>query len=749
MLSALGTVLGLTLGTSRFRRRTVAVLALGYSLFLPPLLAAWRFYEETPWLERMISLGGRLGYALTLFFRAQKVTDTLLFVVFAGLGCWIFGLLAGYALNRRSDLVTALAPAGVTLLIIQLYDSPVGDRGVIMAIFAFLCLLLLGRQATVRKRLSWRQERVSYSSDSWMDLNITVLISTLVLVILAWLLPTPGRPVLAAKVAWENITRPWEKIRENLGNAVAGVKGYQPATVVEFYGKTLPLGQKASSGEGVYLRVSVPLLGSADRYYWRVRTYDQYLDDQWQTTYLYEEPFTPDQNPLRLANSLGLANEFTFTSPQANLALLVTPVHPVWISRPSILSFVPTMENEIDPLMFRADPPILVGEQYVVHANMFNPTVRQLLAAGEIYPAWVSEHYLQLPADLSPRISELSERITADAETPYDKAAAITNYLRENITYTTSVEPPPGGIQALEWFLFDLRAGFCNYSASAEVILLRAAGVPARLVAGFAQGKYEPPDKYTILEKDAHAWPEVYFPGIGWVEFEPTGNQLALIRQPGDEQLPEESFPPVLQDPENANPASPSELEDAAGEVSPEARAPFSLWQMLLLFGILIACLAGFLFAYSTGRLDVLLLRLRQVFNKPLPAMVIGLYANSALPPPAWLTNWNHIASLTPIERTFRVVYRSLRWLGVKPLPAQTPAEAVAELSTHLPGVTNELQALLREYQHVLFSEKHFDLDVARKAEKAIRRQALRRAFQQRLRALRPAFLDAHPRRPK
>ena len=75
-------------------------------------------------------------------------------------------------------------------------------------------------------------------------------------------------------------------------------------------------------------------------------------------------------------------------------------------------------------------------------------------------------------------------------ETPYDKAQAITEYLRRNITYVETIEGQPQPSQeVIDWFLFDYKQGFCNYYATAEVILLRLAGVPARWSIGYAQGE--------------------------------------------------------------------------------------------------------------------------------------------------------------------------------------------------------------------------------------------------------------------
>ena len=736
VLTVFGVLLGLALGVSQFKRGGVYWLTFGFSITLIPLLAGWIFYLKTPWLERIISLSGRLGYSLFLFVTAQPVQDTVLFVIITGLGFWVISLLAGYALTRWGDFTAAVIPAGIVLIIIQLYDSRLGDRVVILALFAFLCLLLLGRLTNARKRLAWKEQRVSFSAESWTDLNLAIPAAALALILLAWMAPAVGRPADTARAAWESITHPLETTRKNLANVIAGLQGHNQSPIAEFYGDTLALGQHASLGEHVYFQIRVPNTGVADRYYWRVRTYDQFLDDKWQSVFTYNMPFSPNQSPLPLADIGGLTSEFIFYTPQANLAVLVTPAHPVWVSRPSVLSFTPSMENYIDPLMFHADPPILVGEQYIVHANIYNPTITQLQHAGTIYPAWVLDHYLQLPEDLSPQITELAHRIITDAESPYEKATAITDYLRAAITYSVTVDPPPDGTDPLVWFLFDYRAGFCNYYATAEVILLRSVGIPARMVVGFAQGNYEPPNKYTVLEKDAHAWPEVYFPGIGWVEFEPTSSQPELTRLLGGTTS---TGQPSNLGSENAG--QPSIPVENSGASSGSGEALNSLLRLVLFFGLVVVIMVGVAAAITTGLLDRIFRRTRQTPRKPFPILLTNAYASLALTPPDWLRRWAYFAGLTPIERSFGVVYQSLRWLGTKPSPALTPAETAAALIARLPDVAEEIRSLLREYQHAIYSQKHGYLFIARQTEDIIRCQALRTAFNQRKTAFWTAFL--------
>ncbi|MFO7958035.1 MAG: transglutaminase-like domain-containing protein, partial [Candidatus Brocadiia bacterium] len=145
-----------------------------------------------------------------------------------------------------------------------------------------------------------------------------------------------------------------------------------------------------------------------------------------------------------------------------------------------------------------------------------------LRGAATDYPAWAEDRYLRLPDTVPPRVLGLARDLTATAPTPYDRATAIENYLR-GFPYTLDVSAPPGGRDVVDFFLFDIRKGYCDYYASAMVVLARAAGLPARLAVGYAPGTYDRGEgHYVVTEADAHAWPEVYFPGYGWVRFEPT-----------------------------------------------------------------------------------------------------------------------------------------------------------------------------------------------------------------------------------
>ena len=135
----------------------------------------------------------------------------------------------------------------------------------------------------------------------------------------------------------------------------------------------------------------------------------------------------------------------------------------------------------------------------------------------------VGAAYTEVPTSVDlPRLQSLGDDITEDTTTQYEEAVAIQNYLRDAsvFTYDTSVSPAAGG-DAVSTFLDDKR-GYCVQFATTMVMLSRAQGIPARLAVGFLGGHLTDGGVWSVRGGDAHAWPELYFPGQGWVRFEPT-----------------------------------------------------------------------------------------------------------------------------------------------------------------------------------------------------------------------------------
>ncbi len=173
------------------------------------------------------------------------------------------------------------------------------------------------------------------------------------------------------------------------------------------------------------------------------------------------------------------------------------------------------------------------SEQYTVESSVSKASVSELRVAGEDYPGWVLDRFLQLPPELPLRVRQLAEAVTLGSENAYDKAAAIESFLR-GIEYSTEIPAPPYGSDGVDHFLFGSKTGYCDYYASAMVVMLRSLGVPARIATGYSTGDYDADnDVYVVRELHAHTWPEVFFPSYGWVEFEPTSSLPPIVRTLG------------------------------------------------------------------------------------------------------------------------------------------------------------------------------------------------------------------------
>ena len=129
--------------------------------------------------------------------------------------------------------------------------------------------------------------------------------------------------------------------------------------------------------------------------------------------------------------------------------------------------------------------------------------------------------------DVSPEISGLSDELYIEGKSRYEITKNVEEYLKNNLNYTRVLENS-GNSPPLDQFLFEGRDGHCEYFATAMVVLLREMSIPSRLVTGFVGGEYNSIGEYYLIrESDAHAWVEVYFPGYGWISFDPTPGEGA------------------------------------------------------------------------------------------------------------------------------------------------------------------------------------------------------------------------------
>ena len=171
--------------------------------------------------------------------------------------------------------------------------------------------------------------------------------------------------------------------------------------------------------------------------------------------------------------------------------------------------------------VFNADRNRL-AESYRAYSLLPQPSLDEARAATGEIPRDLALLDLQLPPRMDPRVKDLSEQITSQAATPYDKAVAIELYLSKNYGYTTFLGSTPPE-DPIAYFLFERKEGHCEYFASAMAVMLRTVGIPSRVVNGFRGAQFNDlTDTYIVRGRQAHSWVEAYIPGYQWVTFDPT-----------------------------------------------------------------------------------------------------------------------------------------------------------------------------------------------------------------------------------
>ncbi|RKS09858.1 transglutaminase superfamily protein [Nocardiopsis sp. Huas11] len=256
---------------------------------------------------------------------------------------------------------------------------------------------------------------------------------------------------------------------------------------------------------------------------------------------------------------------------------------PYWVSSVEVPG-----EWYIDPethMVFTTNSPT-TGLNFTVESIDSRPSGDELAATGS--PRSLGGGHLDLPRDLDPAIGQLTEQVTADAQTPYERAVAIQEYFTDG-AFTYDLTPPavPEGVDPLAHFLLTDQVGYCQQFAGAMAVMARQAGVPSRVAVGYTAGENIDGDRWSVTVGDAHAWPELYFEDVGWVRFEPTpasagagqgsatvpeyssggrapGTDPAEPREPGAE----EPAPPEPSTPDDEPSESPQESESPQDEAS-------------------------------------------------------------------------------------------------------------------------------------------------------------------------------------
>ncbi len=776
LLAFAGVIVGLALGQSRFSVFGAFLCQAAYGLALVPLRLMW-LAEEGTGRERLLLLVQRIQKVFVEIASDGPLTDSILFVILMAGVFWALSAWAGFTLVRHAHAWRTIFPIGLVIFVIQFYyNCPYSkkinlcvDPGLslgawYLAVFLFFALLLAARVTYLKRAAEWRQSNTHISPEVSYDLMRYALGVVAALILLSWIIPTiKVDPLPIAAKLWQAAGTPMRQVSDWIGPFFESIRT-SIAVPTDDFGQTLSLGEGGSLSEKPALTIETPgsLLGGVP-YYWRNRVYDFYQDGGWKSTFAETATFNDGRLKMDFPpERVGAEVVFRFT-PQKALLVLYTPSMPVAANLALEVEYAPA-DGAADVAALKAVELVDANETYQVRALLRNVTVEELQAAGAEYPDWVRERYLQLPAGISERTRQLAKEITYTAPTPYDMAQAVTEYLRANLEYVSVIQLPPAGREPLDWLLFDYKKGFCNYYASAEVILLRSLGIPARLAVGYAQGESQAPQDQALLEqryqrggmdtgpqtylargRDAHAWPEVYFPGIGWIEFEPTVSRAAIRRPLGensaaplDDAAPDEAIeerqvsPTETPDAPLFPPRQPSALEQALAR----AREGMARFWWLIALGVVVALLvwwAPLLVKLEASlrqfglrpprRLSQWAQAARRVQGVPLVVRFEANLRRAGLRPPRFLQQWARLLSLSPAARAYLEVNHALARVGSPPALQDTPAERVAALVAELPEVEQAAYALLAEYQMDAYSRSQSpNISLARRSAAEIRK---------------------------
>jgi hypothetical protein len=522
VFSELFHVIGRTISTLRTRGIDLAQLSsLTVQIFTATGVVLGRVYS---WLKDIV-----IG---------QPAFDPVAAGIVWSMVVWLVAAWAGWVVEAGRNALVAVLPA--VLLNLGTLSYGRNNSASIYLILGTTLVLISVAQYDQREH-EWSETRVTYPSRKSREVGSMSLIIAIILVMLS---------ALISSISLQRIIHWTSEVSTSSGqseNGLAKSLGIVPAatgtpdafTPIRSAGlpRELLIGSGPELSTELVMSVEVKDLtslvqaGHLPVLYWRSFTYDIYTGHGWSSSATEQSQYQPEQplQPDHLPDHILIQQVIRPVAGEGGI--IYAAGEPVSISVASSAAW--RSSNDLFGIQTN-------DNGYEIQSLIPTIDENSLREAGKVYPNWVIQRYLALPDEVTPRVKALAVQLTASEPTPLDRARAIEKYLR-TYSYSLDVPRPPANQDLADYFLFDLRKGYCDYYASAMVVLARAAGLPARLAVGYANGTYNLNSKHFIVtQADAHSWVEIYFPGIGWVPFEPTAGLPAINRsaQPTQEATP-------------------------------------------------------------------------------------------------------------------------------------------------------------------------------------------------------------------
>jgi transglutaminase-like putative cysteine protease len=712
LISTVAVIAGLLLAKSRFSSRTAHLLAIIYGVFLVTFLMGRSLPGDLPWNDRVGDLIYRQLAWLNKAITQRSSRDGLIFVIHTSAVFWLLGYTAAWYTFRKPRIWRVVLPSGLVLLsVIYYYYGPKPLAG-FLALYALVGLVYIARTHLVARERLWRSSSVRYEKGIRSSFLQASFLAALVALGLAWGLPTAEASTTVSNAFGETgIGESWRGFQDNWTRLFSSLRTYGTGTS-DNYRETLSLGGPRSVGNTLIMDVYVPK--RLPFVYWQAVAYDTYQDGTWSIADNSRVLHLPDEGKLGVPYA-ALREEVnqTFINFVPNSGTIYAAPEIVGSDRQIYVDHSSNSDGDFIVHSVQSRFIMRQGDQYEVTSRYSYADATSLRQASRNYPDWIEERYLQVPESITPETIALAETLTAGLENPFDKAIAIRDYLRSNIAYNDQIQAAPEDVEPIHYILFDRPEAYCNYYASAMIMMLRSQGVPARFVAGYAQGEWnEETRSYRVRASNAHAWADVYFPGYGWIQFEPTA-ALPVGERPESGGNPGDAFGNIAADNEGLGPdgfgpgdnlSDNERLADLLAEQNDLSQAEalgsggLKLWQVsgaIVLLGVAVV------------------------------ASAIGARFNQRVE--------------SSVERSYGRLGNWANWLGVLILPAHTPYERADILASVVPEGKVPLRNITRQFVRQRFSpQRSSDDDFDPRAEwKVLRPLILRRMVAHQLERLR------------
>jgi transglutaminase-like putative cysteine protease len=633
---------------------------------LPPaavLLGGWAA-TSAYWQQQGALFVERSRGWLATITAGQSSQETIVFALLLGLAAWFVAAYVAWSAFRQRQPIAGLALMAVALALNGYYG---GAPRYWPAVFVGLAAITAAVCHYVNMEQDWQHSGIDYSTEIRADLLLYAGAAAMVLLAISWAIPAINIERIsqafirqpAVIEAEEALSRAFAAIPQPRRDETAapGARGVLPRSFL--------LGEAPELLDTVVMTATVrcgagcqPAL--LQGYHWRAGSYDIYTGRGWSFSPEREEQVAAgDQIEDQL---LGAGEIGDMEGEQSSVVLTqrvqwifderqirYTIGYPLHFDQPIIVSWRGPGD------LSRARGLVNSPTAYAVESWIPQATAAQLRQTRlEDVPPALLGRYTALPDSVPERVRELAEELVTNHSplatdlNPYDQARAIEQFLRQ-YTYTLEVELPPAGADVVDYFLFDAQEGYCDYYASAMVVLARSVGLPARLATGFLPQPPDANDEQTIRQINGHSWAEIYFAGFGWIEFEPTAAftsthaSLSTLHSPLS--TPSGQLPPQNGPPETTG--SPLPIPERAPQ------RPIS-WPLLILLFLLLVLLL-----WRWGW-------------------------------PWWQAWRRRPRNLDAIEQAYLHLQESASGLGWPPNPGQTPAEFTGGLIAHLKTTAGE-----------------------------------------------------------